>query len=233
MIRWLLKRNNIDEAEHILSALPQRVVELEEEVLDRRNVAIREAKEIEYLKQIAPDYDPEKNKRGRTIFGVAIIAVVALTVVSVLIYDTLNPQKVSPHRLVLSTGAVALIVCIAVVLNRRWIFGTNIGKRLLHTIVLGFCAAPLLAAASINAGYDANAIMLADTLFVALAMAGSYPLIRSGRIAAGFAAGNVCIAGFLPEWAHVGFMLSTAFGAICIVYDWVVRDDREKSRSNS
>ena len=232
MTRWLLKGNNIDEAAHILSALPRPVSELEEEVLDRRNVAIREAKEIEYLKQIAPDYDPEKNKRGRAIFGIAIIAVVTLTVVSVLIYDTLNPQKLSPRRLVLSTGAVALIVCIAVGLNRRWIFGTNMGKRLLHTIVLGFCAAPLLAAASINAGYDANAIMLADTLFVALAMAASYPIIRSGRIAGGFAASNVCLAGFLPEWAHTGFMLSTAFGAVCIVYDWILRDDREGSQSS-
>ena len=100
---------------------------------------------------------------------------------------------------------------------------TAIGRRLLQTIVLGFVAAPFLALASIAANYNANAVMLADTLFIALTMAGAYPIIRSAGVAASFAAINVGIAAIYPDWAHNGLMITTAFSALSLVYDWVFR----------
>ena len=224
MIIWLLSDRHIDEAEHLIQSMPEVDSNLISLVKDHKQEAARDAAEVDYLKRIAPAYDPSMNKLGRIIFGVSIIAIVTASVISVLIYDTLNPSEISPLRLLFTTGTVALLICIALMLSKRLLFTTNLGSRLGHTIVLGFCAAPLFALASLKAGYSGNAIMIGDTLFVALAMASAYPVIRSGRIAAILAVGNVGVASFIPDWAHSGFMLSTAFSAACIVYDWMIRD---------
>jgi len=228
MIIWLLSNKHIDEAEHLIQSMPEVDANLITLVKDQKQQAVREAAEVDYLKRVAPAFDPNMNKLGRIIFGVSIIAIVAATVISVLIYDSLNPAEVSPLRLLFTTGTVALLICTALILSKRLLFTTNLGSRLGHTIVLGFCAAPLFAFASIKAGYPGNVIMIGDTLFVALAMASAYPVIRSGRIAAILAVGNVGVASFIPDWAHSGFMLSTAFSAVCIVYDWTIRDQSSK-----
>ena len=228
MIIWLLSNRHIDEAEHLIQSMPEVDANLITLVKEEKQQAARDAAEVDYLKRVAPAFDPNMNKLGRIIFGVSIIAIVAATVISVLIYDSLNPSEVSPLRLLFTTGTVALLICTALILSKRLLFTTNLGSRLGHTIVLGFCAAPLFAFASIKAGYPGNVIMIGDTLFVALAMASAYPVIQSGRIAAILAVGNVGVASFIPDWAHSGFMLSTAFSAVCIVYDWTIRDQSSK-----
>jgi len=228
MIIWLLSNSHIDEAEHLILSMPELDANLVTLVDDRRKQATRNAAEFNYLKQVAPAFDPNMNKLGRIIFGVSIITIVTASVISVLIHDALNPSEISPLRLLFTTGTVALLICTALILSKRLLFTTNLGSRLGHTIVLGFCAAPMFALASLKAGYSGNAIMIGDTLFVALAMASAYPVIRSGRIAAIIAVGNVGVATFIPDWAHSGFMLSTAFSAVCIAYDWTIRDQSSK-----
>ncbi|OUT69056.1 MAG: hypothetical protein CBB70_04875 [Planctomycetaceae bacterium TMED10] len=229
MTQWLVNNKHLDEAEHLLLSMPENDDDLNALVVARKSEAAREAAELDYLKKVAPAFDPNVNAIGRYIFGAIIIGVVAITVTTVIIYDTLFPAEISPTRLMFSTGSVALIICVALIVIRRWLFSTNLGSRLGHTIVLGFCAAPLFAIACIKAGYPGNVVMIGNTLFVALAMAAAYPVIQSGRLAAVFAVANVLIVSVYPEWSHNGFMLSTAFAAVCIVYDWTIRASRVKS----
>ena len=172
MRQWLVDNKHLDEAEHLLLSMPKEDEELNALVVARKNEAAQEAAEMDYLKKVAPAFDPNVNAIGRYIFGAIIIGVVAITVMTVVIYDTLFPAEISPTRLVFSTGSVALIICVALIVIRRWLFNTNLGSRLGHTIVLGFCAAPLFAIACMKAGYPGNVVMIGDTLFVALAMAG-------------------------------------------------------------
>ncbi len=224
MTQWLLDNKNIDEAEHLLLSMPKEDLQLNELVSQRKAQAVREAAELDYLKKVAPVYDPNVNTLGRHIFGAIIIGVVTITVIAVVTYDTWYPSVISPKRLLITTGSVAIVISSALLLSRRWLFNTNLGSRLGHTIVLGFCAAPIFALASIKAGYSGNAVMIGNTLFAAITMASAYPVIKSGRIAAIFALLNVLVVAVHPNWAHNGFMLSTAFAAVCIVYDWTIRD---------
>ena len=233
MTRWLAANKHLDEAEHLLLSMPQEDSELKSLVDRYKMEAAREARELDYLKKVAPAYDPSENAVARRIFGIVLIAVVAITVISVVIHDAMYPAEISPQRLLITTGTVAAIVCIALFAGKRRLFITNLGSRLGHTIVLGFCAAPLFALASIRAGYPGDAIMVGDTLFVALSMAASYPIVRSGRVAAIFAVANVLVGAIWPVWSHNGFMLSTAFGAVCITYDWTIRDRPQKEMPGS
>ncbi len=229
MTRWLAANKHLDEAEHLLLSMPREDPELIELVQLHKMEAKREARELDYLKKVAPAYDPNENAVARRIFGTFLIALVALTVISVVIHDAMYPAEISAKRLLITTGTVAAVVCIALFAGKRSLFITNLGSRIGHTVVLGFCAAPLFALASIRAGYPGNAIMIGDMLFVALAMAASYPVVLSGRVAAIFAVLNVLVTAVFPIWSHNGFMLSTAFGAVCITYDWTIRDRPQKA----
>ncbi|MEC8338052.1 MAG: serine/threonine-protein kinase [Planctomycetota bacterium] len=233
MTQWLAANKHLDEAEHLLLSMPKEDPELIELVRLRKVEAAREEKELDYLKKVAPAYDPNENATARRIFGFILIAVVALTVVSVVIHDALYPAEISAERLLITTGTVAAIVCIALFAAKKSLFATNLGSRLSHTIVLGFCSAPVFALASIRAGYPGNAIMIGNMLFCALSMAASHPVVRSGRVAAIFAVCNVLLTAVFPNWSHNGFMLSTAFAAVCITYDWAIRDGKKNEKPNS
>lgn len=224
MIDWLLQSGHLDEADHLIANLPFADVDITSRITSLRHTATRDAAEVDYLKKIAPEYDPTESRIGRVILGATILGIVALTCIGVIIYDTLLPTVITPARLLVTTGSVALIIVAALFFARRWLFINKTGGRLASSVVFGFCCAPLFAIAGLKAGFSGNAIMVGDTLIVGLAMANAYPVVRTGRWAAGFAVANVLVAAIFPSWAHGGFMISTAFAAACIVLDWITRD---------
>jgi hypothetical protein len=226
MINWLLQSGHLDEADHLIANLPFADTDITSRITSLRHAATRDAAEVDYLKKIAPEYDPTVSRVGRVILGGTIMAIVAVTSIAVIIYDTLMPAVITPARLLVTTGSVALIIVAALFFARRWLFINQTGGRLASSVVFGFCCAPLFAIAGLKAGFSGNAIMVGDTLIVGLAMANAYPVVRTGRWAAAFAVVNVLVAAVFPSWAHGGFMISTAFAAACIVYDWITRDFR-------
>jgi hypothetical protein len=173
---------------------------------------------------MAPDYDPTPSRTGRQILGISIMGIVAIACVAAIIYDTMYPTDISPKRLLISTGSVALVVVLAMFIARQWLFANRIGGRLFSTVVFGFLCAPIFAIAGLKGGFSGEAIMVGDTLLVGLTMANVYPIVRTGRWAALFALANVFAASVFPTWAQSGFMLSTAFSAACVVYDWTKRE---------
>lgn len=224
MIDWLLDNRYLDEADHLRASLPQGDTLISERIAALQMAAVRDAAEVSYLKNIAPEYDPAPSRLGRYILGGAIMGIVAIACVLIVIYDTMYPSEITPKRLIVTTGSVALTILGTLFIARRWLFANRIGGRLASSVVFGFCCAPIFALAGIQGGFSANAIMVGNTLIVSLAMANSYPIVRTGRWAALFAMANVLIAAAIPSWAHAGFMLSTAFGAAAIAYDWTTRD---------
>ncbi|MCH2379703.1 MAG: protein kinase [Pedosphaera sp.] len=226
MINWLLQSGHLDEADHLIANLPFADTDITSRITSLRHAATRDAAEVDYLKKIAPEYDPTVSRVGRVILGGTIMAIVAVTSIAVIIYDTLMPAGITPARRLVPTGSVALIIVAALFFARRWLFINQTGGRLASSVVFGFCCAPLFAIAGLKAGFSGPAIMVGDTLIVGLAMANAYPVVRTGRWAAAVAVVNVLVAAVFPSWAHGGFMISTAFAAACIVYDWITRDFR-------
>ena len=152
------------------------------------------------------------------------MGIVAIACITATIHDTIYPTVITPKRLIISTGSVALVVLLAMVIARQWLFANRLGGRLFSTVVFGFLCAPIFAIAGLKGGFSGEAIMVGDTLLVGLTMANVYPIVRTGRWAALFALANVFAASVFPTWAQSGFMLSTAFSAGCVVYDWTTRE---------
>ena len=230
MIHWLLDHGHYDEADHLRRSLTNSDIALSARFGEEQRAAKQRNAEADYLRKMAPDYDPSPSRPGRIILAACITGVVAIACLLVVIHDAMYPDVISPTRLLTSTGSVALIVVGSMIIARRWLFKNRIGGRLFSSVVYGFCLAPIFAVAGIRGGFSGEAIMIGDTLIVSLAMANIYPIVRTGRLAALFALANVGVASFIPTWAHSGFMLSTMLSAGCIVYDWTKRDFKYTDR---
>lgn len=224
MIYWLLDNQHYDEADHLRGSLGRSDDALIARFSDELLAGKQRSAESQYLKRMAPDYDPTPSRTGRQILGISIMGIVAIACVAAIIYDTMYPTDISPKRLLISTGSVALVVVLAMFIARQWLFANRIGGRLFSTVVFGFLCAPIFAIAGLKGGFSGEAIMVGDTLLVGLTMANVYPIVRTGRWAALFALANVFAASVFPTWAQSGFMLSTAFSAACVVYDWTTRE---------
>ena len=224
MIYWLLDNDNYDEADHLRNALPHTEDTLDARFSENQLAAKRLTAETTYLRRMAPEYDPTPSRTGRHILGISIMGIVAIACITATIHDTIYPTVITPKRLIISTGSVALVVLLAMVIARQWLFANRLGGRLFSTVVFGFLCAPIFAIAGLKGGFSGEAIMVGDTLLVGLTMANVYPIVRTGRWAALFALANVFVASVFPTWAQSGFMLSSAFSAGCVVYDWTTRE---------
>ena len=228
MIAWQIERGNIDMAEGILLSLHNPSQEIISLVQKARYEQDQMRKKQEELESIAREHDKSGSQRERMIMMSTVSAVCVLTMIAVMIYDTIYNPIITPQRLIFTMGGIALVTSLAVFLGRKQLLANAVGRRISISLWLGTLGFPLVVVSSFvhlpsqDEGMVANFIMSIHLLIVSLTFALVHPAIRTGAAISGGALSLFFATLLFPNWTHAALLGSGCIAAAGLIFDWVI-----------
>ena len=231
MVQILLEAGNVDFAEPLINAMPRQRIDLKRRMEELREEQAKLAAQSEKLKRIAAQFDRTKSSKERLWLAIALcLCCIGLSAV-VMIYDYIYKPPLTPQRLLLTMGMVALTTNVFIFIGRRKLLSNNVGRRIAIGMGFGtFCFA-LVGLAGLEHGASANMIMTVDIIIVFLAFASTYPAVRTAPYICAFALAMVLFSIFNPPWTHNCLLLTGTFCSLGFVADWM-REDRKDDESD-
>ena len=89
------------------------------------------------------------------------------TIIGVLIYDTLFPRKITPTRLLFTTGSTTLVTVVVTLFGRRSLFANQFGAQLVTSIVFGLVCAIGFTVGAVLYDFPGRAVLMVDILLQA------------------------------------------------------------------
>ena len=139
---------------------------------------------------------------------------------AVIIYDHIYQPTITPERLLLTTGSIALVSNTVIFLGRQTLLSNHIGRRMALSLGVGSACFVLVGLAGLIHQIDGNTIMLMDTIIVVLSFANAYPAIQKSFYISFFALLMVFLSLYNPSWTHNAFLASGLVGVLVMVLDW-------------
>ena len=141
-----------------------------------------------------------------------------------MIYDYLYQPTITPQRLLVTTGSVALTAILFIFLTRKTMFSNAVGQRLATSLGTGAVGLIVVAYSGYQLQISANYLMLLDITLVAIAFSNAYPSIRNGLLIGISSLILAILTIFNPTWAHKCLMLSAIIASWGTLFDWYQED---------
>lgn len=221
MIQVLLKTGDISFAKNLVMNLPKPQPLLEDLVNQRLKESEDLVAKSSQLRDLEAQFDRGFSRDERFRVAMLLITSVIIVTSGAVIYDYIYKPPVTPQRLLITTGFVAISINLAILLGRKKLMANQIGRRLSLSIGGGSFFMVLVGLIGYSFKLDSNAIMLTHIVIVTMAFATSYPAIRI--------AGSICAWGFViflfclykHEWTHTLFLLYAITSSVGFLIDWI------------